>query len=77
MDNDKLNMFVDKLRKEKKVSFILYNALYKIEYIDKRYIINQLGVGISYIYDNITTLFDSYLVYGSTLREAFKDINIL
>jgi hypothetical protein len=77
MDEKKLNLFVKIFKSQKEINFILYNALYKIKYQNKKYIINQFGIDTTYIYDNITDLFNNYLIYGSSLRESFKDIKII
>lgn len=77
MDNKKLNLFVSNMKEYKEVTFILYNALYKIKYKNGKYIINQFGIDAYYIYDDIITLFNSYLIYGSTLKKAFKDAKII
>ena len=77
MNRVKLNLFIDKIKENKEITFRLYNAYYIIKYINKKYTINQIGIDKIYTYDSITVLFENYLVYGNNLKDLFNDIKII
>ena len=77
MEEVKLNNFIEKLSTDKEITFELYNAIYKIKYLNKKYYIIQNGMNICYEYDKIVTLFKEYVVYGSSLKDNFTNIRII
>ncbi len=77
MEEVKLNNFIEKLSTDKEITFELYNAIYKIKYLNKKYYIIQNGMNICYEYDKIVTLFKEYMVYGSSLKDNFTNIRII
>ena len=46
MEEVKLNNFIEKLSTDKEITFELYNAIYKIKYLNKKYYIIQNGMNI-------------------------------
>jgi hypothetical protein len=77
MNDKKLNLFVNTLKNNKEITFVLFNAFYIIKYQYRKYYINQFGIDTNYIYESITELFNNYLVYGSSLKENFDNIKII
>ena len=67
MDNNIRNVLSKRLEEDNIVLFRLYNALYKITFMDNKFFIKQEGVEITYTYDSLYELLNNYKVYGNTL----------
>ncbi len=77
MNDEKMLVFAKKLQEEHVVCFRLYNALYKVQFSQKKLTIRQEGLDVSYTYSSLHDLFHYYVVYGASLIDSLEDIKMI
>lgn len=64
---NKFDEIKNKINIECCLLFKLYNATYKISYIENNYYIEQIGINSKKEYKSLDEMFNNYYIYGDNL----------
>lgn len=66
-----------KINNEYSLLFKLYNATYKVSFVENVYYIEQIGINSKKMYNTLEHLFNDYYLYGDNLLTLINKIIVL